>query len=508
MDRLAPGFSSPISFREKKVVLFLSGINLILIQFTMIRNFASILFGTEMIILIVTLSYFLGYSIGYFWSDKLSFPVIQAILTVFLVAHFTLPFSLRYLFGYLLSHNLNLITLLLSVFLCAFFFSGVYSLLLPRFIQEEGNETISQLYRLELCGGLVGIFLMFVSSHFLKGTLFVMIAYLSVFIVIVHLTAKKKLVLVGSIIFLILYVGLYSPMDRSSLSFFHREANGFKKVKSLFSVSSPYQQIEVIETDFGSRHLYLDGVRHFGGDSLSNFNYYISGLPAALISSPTVLIVGSGSFGSLYYALTRAKEVETVEIDKMVVEAGKRFLSPEFNEKKENLLKQKWSLKIDDAKHFLKNSKKKYDLIVMDIAGPLQMQVALLYTKEFYQIVAEKLSEHGMIAVCLNGQFIKKSVVPGRIVKTLSAVYKDIFVIAPYKDSNFAFAGQSLPFKKEDLQREMEKNKMSKTRVLDNVEVHAVLKEKDFKEISQVRMDIVLKRGWDKLIDIYFDSED
>ncbi len=300
----------------------------------------------------------------------------------------------------------------------------------------------------------------------------------------------------------------YSPMDRSSLSFFHREANGFKKVKSLFSVSSPYQQIEVIETDFGSRHLYLDGVRHFGGDSLSNFNYYISGLPAALISSPTVLIVGSGSFGSLYYALTRAKEVETVEIDKMVVEAGKRFFSTEFNEKKGNLLKQKWSLKIDDAKHFLKNSKKKYDLIIMDIAGPLQMQVALLYTKEFYQIVADKLSEQGMIAVCLNGQFIKKSVVPGRIVKTLSAVYKDINVIAPYKDSNFAFAGQSLPFKKEDLQREMERNKMSKTRVLDNVEVHAILKENDFKEISQVRMDIVLKRGWDKLMDIYFDSED
>ncbi len=208
MDQLAPGFSFPISFREKKVILFLSGINLILIQFTMIRNFASILFGTEMIILIVTLSYFLGYSIGYFWSDKLSFPVIQAILTVFLVAHFTLPFSLRYLFGYLLSHNLTLITLLLSVFLCAFFFSGVYSLLLPRFIQEEGNETIGQLYRLELCGGLIGIFLMFVSSHFLKGTLWVMIAYLSVFIVIVHLIARKKLVLVGSVIFLVLYVGL------------------------------------------------------------------------------------------------------------------------------------------------------------------------------------------------------------------------------------------------------------------------------------------------------------
>ncbi len=41
---------------------------------------------------------------------------------------------------------------------------------------------------------------------------------------------------------------------------------------------------------------------------------------------------------------------------------------------------------MDDAKHFIKNTPKKFDLIVLDVASSLQMQVALLYAKELFRL--------------------------------------------------------------------------------------------------------------------------
>ena len=46
-------------------VLALAGFCLILLQFFMIREVTALLRGTELVILLVTLAYFIGYSVGY-----------------------------------------------------------------------------------------------------------------------------------------------------------------------------------------------------------------------------------------------------------------------------------------------------------------------------------------------------------------------------------------------------------------------------------------------------------
>ena len=158
------------------------------------------------------------------------------------------------------------------------------------------------------------------------------------------------------------------------------------------------------------------------------------------------------------------------------------------------------------VKHFIKNSTQKYDLISMDIAGPFQMQVALLYSEEFYRLVYEKLSERGVLALCLNGDLMMGSSTPSRIMKTLQGVFPEYFVIAPLDDSGFVYAGKKLPFTREVLLSALKQKKYSRTKVYDAGDVAEEMEHNDCAKISLAHMDIVLKRGWARMLYHYFDD--
>ncbi|OGR83813.1 MAG: hypothetical protein A2636_03430 [Elusimicrobia bacterium RIFCSPHIGHO2_01_FULL_64_10] len=503
MVEIAP----PLGPRAKKLALFLSGANLLIVQFLMIRNFSSILFGSEMIILLATLSYFGGYSLGYFFSDRVGARVLDLFSAGTLALHFTLPFSLRYLFGALLEREHDFLTLALSLFIMTFLLSSFYSLLLPRFVSEEGAENLAPLYGAELAGAVLGIGVIFSGCLLDGGDVLVMAFYLGSLAVILGLLWRSRLLAASVLASLVFYVKAYPALERESVTFFYGAAKSMPDPRMVFSANTPYQRIEVVRDRFGQGHLYLDGVRHFGGDSLDAFNDYIAGIPASLLERPRVLIVGSGSLGSLARVLPRAARVDTVEIDRRVIEAGMRFFEGDAGGELLDLRREKWTLHIDDAKHFIKNAPEKYDLVVMDIAGPFQMQVALLYTEEFYRLAAEKLAPGGVIAVSLNGQLARESANAGRITRTLAGVFPDLFVVAPWDDSNFALAGNGLRFSKSDLEKQIKLRRFARTRVYGRDEVLEMLSDGAYEKISLKNMDIVLKRGWNHLLADYLEFD-
>jgi hypothetical protein len=57
---------------REPALLFLVGACLSIAQFVMIRDFVTILYGEEVVIILVTAAFFLGLSIGYFLSLKFS----------------------------------------------------------------------------------------------------------------------------------------------------------------------------------------------------------------------------------------------------------------------------------------------------------------------------------------------------------------------------------------------------------------------------------------------------
>src|SRR5947209_756937 len=81
------------------LILALGGCNLVLIQWIMVRELTALLMGTELVALFVTSSAFLGYSVGYWLSSRLSDRMLRFAAAITLPLHLTLPVLYRVIIG-------------------------------------------------------------------------------------------------------------------------------------------------------------------------------------------------------------------------------------------------------------------------------------------------------------------------------------------------------------------------------------------------------------------------
>ena len=106
-----------------------------------------------------------------------------------------------------------------------------------------------------------------------------------------------------------------------------------------------------------------------------------------------VLLLGFGG-GSVANELTRLDlKVDAVEIDKRMYQIAKDYFK--FNPKNTNFI-------VDDARHYLKTAKKKYDVIIFDmIKGEVQPPYAL--TRESFSEGLKLLKPGGQLLVNFQG---------------------------------------------------------------------------------------------------------
>jgi spermidine synthase len=124
------------------------------------------------------------------------------------------------------------------------------------------------------------------------------------------------------------------------------------------------------------------------------------------------LLLGFGG-GSVANELTRLNlNIDAVEIDNRMYQIAQDYFL--FNPKNTNFI-------VDDARHYLKTSKKKYDVIIFDmIKGEVQPPYAL--TKESFTESRKILKPGGMLLVNFQGHFYDEEGLPFRsIVETLKA---------------------------------------------------------------------------------------
>jgi spermidine synthase len=92
-----------------------------------------------------------------------------------------------------------------------------------------------------------------------------------------------------------------------------------------------------------------------------------------------------------------------------------------------------------DARKYLSESKQKFDAIVMDITDPVEGGPSwMLYTREFYAIVAERLAPGGVLAVQSGAASFHDMAVFTAINSTLCEVFPRVF---PYIASVPSFGG-------------------------------------------------------------------
>ena len=209
--------------------------------------------------------------------------------------------------------------------------------------------------------------------------------------------------------------------------------------EKIYSGRTKFQSVDIIKTGSFGTCLILDG--KIQSSEADEFIYHEALVHPAMLTHPqpeTVFIAGGGEGATLREVLAHrtVKRAVMVDIDEEVVGLCRRFL-PLWHEKAFD--DPRTELHFVDARKYLDESSEEFDVIIIDLADPLEEGPArLLYTREFYQMVKQRLGPGGIMSVQAESSEWTNLDNFAAIVSTLG----DVFPVAlPYQVHVPAFLG-------------------------------------------------------------------
>jgi spermidine synthase len=175
----------------------------------------------------------------------------------------------------------------------------------------------------------------------------------------------------------------------------HTLVMGYKLKRRLFSDRSPYQRVEVVESEDFGRMLFNDGAVMISERDEFVYHEMIAHVP--LFVHPgveRVLVVGGGDGGTVRELLRHSsvRHCRLVEIDGMVVDACARYV-PQTSSA---LSDARVQVTIGDGVGFVATTDQRYDLVLVDSTDPVG-PAKPLFGAGFYRNVARVLRENGIV---------------------------------------------------------------------------------------------------------------
>jgi len=165
-----------------------------------------------------------------------------------------------------------------------------------------------------------------------------------------------------------------------------------------FDTKSEFQRVQVIETVPFGKTLVLDGKTQSA--LKDEYVYHESLVHPVMLAHPnpkSVYVGGGGEFATTREILrhTSVEKCVMVDIDKVVCDVCREQL-PEWHDGCVD--DPRLEVVYDDAKGWLERYEGTFDIIIMDIADPIEAGPGIaLYTEEFYKFAITKLNPGGML---------------------------------------------------------------------------------------------------------------
>eukprot|EP00475_Leptophrys_vorax_P042682 TRINITY_DN80509_c0_g1_i1.p1 TRINITY_DN80509_c0_g1~~TRINITY_DN80509_c0_g1_i1.p1 ORF type:complete len:335 (-),score=111.82 TRINITY_DN80509_c0_g1_i1:97-1101(-) len=172
----------------------------------------------------------------------------------------------------------------------------------------------------------------------------------------------------------------------------------------MFKDKSQFQDVWCIKTSPFGKVLVLDGKTQSAQCDEKIYHECLVHPPLLMCENPRTVFIGGGGETATAREILKHKSVEKVvmvDLDKMVVDACREHL-PEwaagaFDDPRLEIYYQ-------DAKAWLENFDGKFDVIIMDIADPIEAGPGIaLYYQEFYEFVGSKLNPGGVFVTQSSG---------------------------------------------------------------------------------------------------------
>jgi spermidine synthase len=191
------------------------------------------------------------------------------------------------------------------------------------------------------------------------------------------------------------------------------------KDKIVFSQQTKHQKI--VMTKWNNWYsLYING-----NQQLSTFDEYLYHEPMVhstlgLTKNKQRILVLGGGDGCIVRELLKydtVEKIDLVDLDPKMIDLGKAH--PIFKKLNKNALNhKKVKTYVQDAFNYLEDNTNKYDVILVDLPDPNNVDLNKLYTKEFYQLCYFNLTE--------NGTFITQSGSPYYATKAFYCIDKTL----------------------------------------------------------------------------------
>lgn len=177
----------------------------------------------------------------------------------------------------------------------------------------------------------------------------------------------------------------------------------------LFELESDFHNIKVIENEIG-RFLHYKDTYQAG---FINTNFYKGNLPyinyflIPYLMNPkikNILLIGMGSgkiINDFEFLFEDLKSIDVVDLEENITNIAKNY----FNFKESD----KFNFILQDGITYLRNNKRKYDLIVVDVANNDGIDLRFL-SDEYFKIIKKSLKKGGIFAsnMCASPDFNNK----------------------------------------------------------------------------------------------------
>ena len=175
---------------------------------------------------------------------------------------------------------------------------------------------------------------------------------------------------------------------------------GTTTTKSLAQIQSPYQKVEVYDTQQFGKLFRLDG-RMMTSEADEFFYHECMTHPAALVhpNPESILVIGGGDGGSTEELLKHpsVKRIVMAELDPVVIDVSKQWLGAIH---KDAFNDPRLEVSIGDGFEFVKSTTERFDMIVLDLTDP-DTPAFHLYSEQFFRMCQRILRPGGMLTLHL-----------------------------------------------------------------------------------------------------------
>jgi spermidine synthase len=285
---------------------------------------------------------------------------------------------------------------LFCIFSGALFVAAAHMICIERSVNER--NAASTAYLLEAAGSAVGgiiasLILLRVLSPFQIAAIVLAMNLLMACILVLRMSSKRLSTAISAATLLtaILLVAVAPRIEKQS------RASLWRGLHLLASRDSIYGNLTVIETG-EMRSLYENGLilANAPDEAAAEESVHF-----ALLEHPApkrVLLIGGGANGSVAQALRHpsVERIDLIELNPAVLRMANEFLPASAAP-----LDPRVHLHYGDARAYLNETRKSYDVIIVSIPDPQTAQLNRFYTVEFFRSAHNHLAPDGLLALTL-----------------------------------------------------------------------------------------------------------